>query len=476
MARGDYSAVPLKRQQSVSERAAHEMDAAFESDDEEEYHESTPLAGGSHSVNAQEDVGEQQLGEVPAYDFERDYDYPPPGSPPAMPSPSGRTPAVVGNSNGIIPPTSPTSTRGFDWAPRNRGSGAAAFFRRAVGAILPTHYTSVPTSANDPARGSGVENDGVFSNVLAHPTPAQTARDENGNVYEVPEDAQKDAPPSYATAQADAVPPYWETTIHAPAMGSQDEPLIDGIPAGSIFSFAWNFLISISFQFVGFMVTYLLHTSHASKYGSRAGLGVTLIQYGLYSRESDMENVVVEDGVMGGDGGMGMPADVSRRSLGLGMILPRLPKRGLEVRTWSTMVSSTNGDSTTTMQNEFTMSSAHDWLSFLLMTLGWFLLLSSVLGFIRAKRWERSIRESANPQPAPSPEAIAQEMQVREHLRNVFGIEMVDDDVEAAVAANEQEGEGDRLVHPEDESQEPLTDEQRREDDFRRDLRAVGLL
>ena len=153
-------------------------------------------------------------------------------------------------------------------------------------------------------------------------------------------------------------------------MGSQDEPLIDGIPAGSIFSFAWNFLISISFQFVGFMVTYLLHTSHASKYGSRAGLGVTLIQYGLYSRESDMENVVVEDGMMGGDGGMGMPTDVSRRSLGV--LLPRLPKRGLEARSWAAMVSSTNGDSTNTMQNEFTMSSAHDWLSFLLMTLGTF--------------------------------------------------------------------------------------------------------
>lgn len=33
----------------------------------------------------------------------------------------------------------------------------------------------------------------------------------------MPEDAQKDAPPSYASAQADAVPPYWETTIHAPS-------------------------------------------------------------------------------------------------------------------------------------------------------------------------------------------------------------------------------------------------------------------
>ncbi len=86
----------------------------------------------------------------------------------------------------------------------------------------------------------------------------------------------------------------------------------------------------------------------------------------------DMEDVVVDDsmGMMGGDGGLGMPTDVSRRSIG--MLLPRLPKRGFEVRSWTTMVSSTNGDSTTTMQSEFSMSSTHDWISFLLMTLGIF--------------------------------------------------------------------------------------------------------
>jgi hypothetical protein len=43
-------------------------------------------------------------------------------------------------------------------------------------------------------------------------------------------------------------------------------------------------LVSISFQFVGFLLTYLLHTSHAARLGSRAGLGVTLIQYGFALR------------------------------------------------------------------------------------------------------------------------------------------------------------------------------------------------
>ena len=105
------------------------------------------------------------------------------------------------------------------------------------------------------------------------------------NTYLVPEETQKDAPPSYASAQADAVPPYWETTIHAPSTGSgPGDVMIDALPTGSLFSFLWNMLVSISFQFVGFLLTYLLHTTHAAKLGSRAGLGITLIQYGFAMR------------------------------------------------------------------------------------------------------------------------------------------------------------------------------------------------
>lgn len=89
----------------------------------------------------------------------------------------------------------------------------------------------------------------------------------------------------YASAQADAVPPYWETTIHTPAgLGSTGEMMVDGLPTGSLFSFLWNLLVSMSFQFVGFLLTFLLHSTHAAKLGSRAGLGITLIHYGFYLR------------------------------------------------------------------------------------------------------------------------------------------------------------------------------------------------
>ena len=106
----------------------------------------------------------------------------------------------------------------------------------------------------------------------------------------MPEDSQKDAPPSYAAAQQDAVPPYWETTIHAPSASSEPgEVVVDGLPTGSLFSFLWNMLVSVSFQFVGFMLTYLLHTTHAAKLGSRAGFGITLIQYGFAMRRDSQE-------------------------------------------------------------------------------------------------------------------------------------------------------------------------------------------
>lgn len=109
------------------------------------------------------------------------------------------------------------------------------------------------------------------------------------SIYLAPEETLKDAPPSYHSAQADAVPPYWETTtIHLPSGASASsipgEMIIEGLPTGTLFSFMWNMLVSVSFQFIGFLLTFVLHTTHAAKYGGRAGLGVTLIQYGFALR------------------------------------------------------------------------------------------------------------------------------------------------------------------------------------------------
>lgn len=142
---------------------------------------------------------------------------------------------------------------------------------------------------------------------------------------------------SYAAAQADAVPPYWDTIVHAPAGMDTDIGMIVGdLPSGSIFSFVSNLFVSSFFQFIGFFLTYLMHTTHAAKFGSRAGLGLTLIRYGFYSRS-------VTDDMLSLPEGNGVTDDPTQLSSSAPM--PQDDKVVLNM-------------------------SSRQWLSFLLMTLG----------------------------------------------------------------------------------------------------------
>ncbi|ODV97699.1 hypothetical protein PACTADRAFT_52638 [Pachysolen tannophilus NRRL Y-2460] len=113
--------------------------------------------------------------------------------------------------------------------------------------------------------GEGLNNDGVFNNLMAKPDSSSQAHND-------------ETLPSYEEAALDSTPPYWETSVISP--GFEDEVFVDGLPVGNLVNFIWNLMVSLSFQFVGFLLTYLLHTSHASKEGSRAGLGLTFMNYG----------------------------------------------------------------------------------------------------------------------------------------------------------------------------------------------------
>lgn len=62
------------------------------------------------------------------------------------------------------------------------------------------------------------------------------------------------------------------------------EMIVDDLPTGSVLIFAFNLFTSFFFQFLGFVITYFLSTTHAARYGARAGLGLTFIQYGAYWR------------------------------------------------------------------------------------------------------------------------------------------------------------------------------------------------
>lgn len=120
--------------------------------------------------------------------------------------------------------------------------------------------------ANTPGRFVGQGTDGVFRNLMAKPDT------------ELNRVTQEQHPPTYEEAAADATPEYWETTMISPMY--EDEVFVQGLPVGNLANFVWNVLVTVAFQLIGFILCYLLHTSHAAKQGTRGGLGITLVMYG----------------------------------------------------------------------------------------------------------------------------------------------------------------------------------------------------
>lgn len=179
---------------------------------------------------------------------------------------------------------------------------------------------------------------------------------------------------TYEQAAADATPPYWETTILAPGQFG-DEVFVEGLPVGSLFSFLWNAMISMSFQLVGFLLTYLLHTTHAAKNGSRAGLGITLVQFGFGFRSAVLSpgNGSNDNPGQGFDGGV--PSDPNSHDFDP-----------------DTVASPSSGSSDMTPAASAITGS--DWIAYGLMIVGWFILIKSVSDFIRARRHEQLVLQS----------------------------------------------------------------------------------
>ncbi|CDO74995.1 hypothetical protein BN946_scf184945.g67 [Trametes cinnabarina] len=426
------SYAPLAGTRCAPEAAQRELEDAFsDSEDEgQDSSESTPLtcslpprsdshahppldADAAFPSPAPTTATTPQTAASGAYDFERDYDYdyarPPPGSPPG---PSARAlPNDIGNSNGLVPT-----------APVQPPRPSVPFWRRAVGALLPQHYVRVPSEApGTRVLGGGTENDGVFANVSAKPSKPIRVTDLDGNVHLVPEEVQKETPPSYAEAQADAVPPYWETTVHAPAAALDPNAymIVDDLPSGSVLSFIATAFVSFFFQFAGFVITYLLHTTHAAKFGSRAGLGLTLIQYGL----------IQYGGTFGRSVSPGTPldgTDAIEKTVGLFNATAALN----ETTSGYDFSSFNATDPDEVFEIQFAVSE-RDWVALILMTLGWFLLLSSCVGFYRVKRWECAIRIASLPAEPRTPEQRRQDEQARRNIEAAFGIVDLDPEVDS---------------------------------------------
>ncbi|KAJ3190077.1 hypothetical protein HDU85_000368 [Gaertneriomyces sp. JEL0708] len=203
--------------------------------------------------------------------------------------------------------------------------------------------TSLPGAlqATVPANGAPVSNDGVSSNL--NPKPDQSPF--TSKAFEEIE------PPSYADLEPrEQVPSYYETTVVASGVLGDGEVLIDGMPVGDTYTLIINTLISMSFDFIGFILTAMLATSHAARAGSRIGFGITLIRYSLY---------------------YGSPAD----DLG-DHTDPAAPHPG--------------------PSNE---ESENDWFSYFLIFLGCIFIMASNAEYMRAKRLEAVVKASSETAP-----------------------------------------------------------------------------
>ncbi|KAF9162360.1 hypothetical protein DFQ26_003602 [Actinomortierella ambigua] len=149
-----------------------------------------------------------------------------------------------------------------------------------------------------------------------------------------------------------------------------DEILVDGMPVGNIFQFLWNVVVSSSFQFVGVLLTFLLHNTHASKSGSMVGLGMTLLNFGYHiGRE---ESGTTDDS----DTGYMVPANSDNDD----------PDGGDDDGTdgsWFPFLSDPGrgaGDG------------EEHWVALFLMMLGWLVIVKAVADYARAKRTEMIIQ------------------------------------------------------------------------------------
>jgi hypothetical protein len=164
-------------------------------------------------------------------------------------------------------------------------------------------------------------------------------------------------------------------------------------------------------------MTSVLASTHAARFGSRAGLGATLIQTGYYMTQQDNQ---VQEGTA-----WPTPADVYDG-----------PNATAEAQ--ATSAPDVMSDGMTSAE----FGAVTQWLSFFLMAVGWLLLLSSILGFWRVKRFERSIQQSnasptqSNTGPTPPPRLPAAS---RQSLFSIFAIPEEEDDSNSPV-----------LVMPED--------------------------
>ncbi|KAK4055326.1 hypothetical protein OIV83_000609 [Microbotryomycetes sp. JL201] len=270
----------------------------------------------------------------------------------------------------------------------------------AGGAGLPSH---VPLPARAPqfaapradgttrVFGGGQNNDGVFANLSAKPDNTNSLGYVGGD-----DDEHKDEIlPAYEVAALDSTPPYWETTVITPGgtLGP-DDICVDGLPVGNLFGFAWNLLVSMSFQFVDHPELFEMMP------GDLSGLD------GATGPQSD------DPSNWSWWGGMAPPVDPEASEDAASATLSALGSLPTQIHgALGGVLSSSNPGS---MRNSSQMptltgqmseeelvrmsTAANEWMAFMMITLGSFLIVGAVLSYWRAVRWARAVRAGQGPQ------------------------------------------------------------------------------
>lgn len=147
-------------------------------------------------------------------------------------------------------------------------------------------------------------------------------------------------------------------------------------------------MISMSFQLVGFLLTYLLHTTHAAKNGSRAGLGITLVQYGFYMRSSATRdtNPLPEDPqqvypVADPNNPDFDPSKLADSAAAVAAMAQAQAKAAAE------------GGSSSSSSGLASLASS-EWFAYVLMIVGWFILIRAVTDYFKARRHEQLVLQS----------------------------------------------------------------------------------
>ncbi len=160
---------------------------------------------------------------------------------------------------------------------------------------------------------------------------------------------------------------------------------LEGLPVGSLFSFVWNGMISMSFQLVGFLLTYLLHTTHAAKHGSRAGLGITLVQYGFYMR-SNLHKSASSHPSNGNDQALAPPQDPNSHDFDPSKISDSAAAAANAAMSQASQAASSSTSRSSGLSSE--------WFAYALMIVGWFILIRAVSDFFKARRHEQLVLQS----------------------------------------------------------------------------------